>query len=98
MRFAALVLFAVLGGCVATAPTRPTRSETMHGPPPPPSDQHTAGGLLVPGPRASAEPAPAPDPSGKKVWVRGYWHWDGVRYVWVPGHWEPARPGYAWHR
>lgn len=20
------------------------------------------------------------------VWVPGFWHWDGVRWVWVPGH------------
>jgi len=99
MRLVALVLLAALSGaCVATAPARPTRSETMGGPPPPPSDQRTAAGLLVPGPKTGAEPAPAPDRTGRKVWVRGYWHWDGVRYVWVGGHWESAKPGYTWHR
>lgn len=99
MRFALLVPFVALcGGCVASAPARATRSETMHGPPPPPSNQQTAAGVLVPGPKRGAKPAPAPDPSGRKVWVPGYWHWDGVRYAWVEGHWEPAKPGYAWHR
>ncbi|HWU75347.1 MAG TPA: YXWGXW repeat-containing protein [Rhodanobacter sp.] len=28
------------------------------------------------------------------VWARGYWRWDGRRYVAVRGHWEVARPGY----
>ncbi len=28
------------------------------------------------------------------VWARGYWRWNGRRYVAVHGHWEPVRPGY----
>ena len=28
------------------------------------------------------------------VWARGYWRWDGRRYVAVRGHWETSRPGY----
>jgi len=28
------------------------------------------------------------------VWARGYWRWDGRRYVAERGHWEPVRPGY----
>ena len=28
------------------------------------------------------------------IWARGYWNWDGGRYVAVRGHWEPIRPGY----
>lgn len=28
------------------------------------------------------------------VWARGYWRWDGRRYVAVRGHWENARAGY----
>lgn len=30
------------------------------------------------------------------VWARGYWRWDGRRYVAVGGHWERARPGYRY--
>ncbi len=97
VRLLAFVLIA-LCGCVPAAPARTTRTEAMHGPPPPPSRQRTACGELAAGPHQDAEPAPPPDPSGKKVWVRGYWHWDGVRYAWVKGHWEPAKPGFAWHR
>ncbi|MFF7708901.1 hypothetical protein [Pseudomonas sp. NPDC007930] len=37
-----------------------------------------------------AEPAPRPG----YVWARGYWHWNGNRYVATRGHWEPVRPGY----
>lgn len=28
------------------------------------------------------------------IWARGYWRWNGRRYVAVRGHWEPARAGY----
>lgn len=28
------------------------------------------------------------------VWARGYWRWDGRRYVAEHGHWEVERPGY----
>ncbi len=30
------------------------------------------------------------------VWARGYWHWDGRRYVAMHGHWEQVRPGYRY--
>ncbi|EGH95360.1 Lipoprotein [Pseudomonas amygdali pv. lachrymans] len=30
------------------------------------------------------------------VWARGYWHWNGERYVPVHGHWEVERPGYRY--
>jgi hypothetical protein len=30
------------------------------------------------------------------VWVRGYYHWDGVKYVWVPGRWEAEKTPYRW--
>lgn len=44
---------------------------------------------------------PAPQPV--RVWVPGYWAWDGYRNVWVEGRWvlQPptvvyARPAPAW--
>lgn len=30
------------------------------------------------------------------IWARGYWRWDGRRYVAERGHWERARPGYRY--
>lgn len=30
------------------------------------------------------------------VWARGYWRWDGGRYVAVRGHWESARAGHRY--
>lgn len=30
------------------------------------------------------------------VWARGYWRWDGRRYVAIRGHWERVRPGYRY--
>lgn len=32
------------------------------------------------------------DPPPGAVWVPGFWHWDGFRWVWVPGRW--AFPGH----
>ena len=41
------------------------------------------------------EPPPPPmhevvisRPSRHHVWIGGYWHWRGGRYVWIPGHWD----------
>lgn len=30
------------------------------------------------------------------VWSRGYWRWEGGRYVAVHGHWEQVREGYRY--
>jgi hypothetical protein len=30
------------------------------------------------------------------IWSRGYWRWEGGRYVAVHGHWEPVREGYRY--
>ncbi|MEX6675714.1 YXWGXW repeat-containing protein [Pseudomonas sp. W2Oct36] len=38
------------------------------------------------------EPAPRPG----YVWSRGYWRWNGNRYVAEHGHWEAVRPGYRY--
>jgi hypothetical protein len=37
-----------------------------------------------------------PEPRPGYLWARGYWHWDGGRYVPVHGHWEVVRPGYRY--
>ncbi len=29
-----------------------------------------------------------PRPSSNALWLDGYCHYDGIRYVWQPGHWE----------
>ena len=52
-----------------------------------------------------------PPPRPGVVWRRGYWHWDGHRYVWVQGvyvrrpyadaRWVPehyVRTAYGWRR
>lgn len=60
-----------------------------------------------PAPREYVEvvaPQPPPEriieeePMGRPgyIWARGYWHWDGRRYVAVRGHWEPVRAGYRY--
>lgn len=35
-----------------------------------------------------------PPPRPGYVWARGYWHWNGQRYIVMHGHWEQGRPGY----
>ena len=48
-----------------------------------------------PPPPPLGEPEMAPAAPGM-VWVGGYWHWSGVKYLWIPGHWESAPMGYVW--
>ena len=38
------------------------------------------------------EPLPRPG----YIWSRGYWLWEGGRYVPVHGHWITERPGYRY--
>lgn len=40
--------------------------------------------------RGERGPRPAP-PAPGAVWVEGYCHYDGLRYVFVAGRWEPRR-------
>jgi len=83
-----------LAGCVAAAEQRPKSSEAAAGAPPP-DGERSAGQVLAQTPVAPPDEPFGPAPDAEHVWVRGYWHWDGVRYVWRPGRWERARPGYA---
>lgn len=46
-------------------------------------------------PAPVVEVAPAPVPG--RVWIAGYWDWNGYRYVWRPGYWVAARPGYRYY-
>ena len=48
-----------------------------------------------PPPQPLLEPQGAPSSPGM-VWVDGYWHWNGVKYLWIPGHWENPPPGRVW--
>jgi hypothetical protein len=80
-----LLLFA--SGCVIGRPARASLPEAAQGP----------SAAPVTGSPAISQTSP-PDgddvPSGKgkrgAIWVRGYWHWDGVRYVWERGRWESS--------
>jgi hypothetical protein len=83
-------------GCVLGTAARPTQQEARNGPPPPPDRPATAASGISRSPAAltTAEPKASIDPGGTRVWVRGYWHWDGVRYVWMPGRWEARSPAY----
>ena len=83
----------LLGACVAGAERRPTHAEAAAGAPPP--DGEPSAGQVLAETRLPPDDEPTgPPPDEHHVWVRGYWHWDGVRYAWRPGRWERARPGY----
>ena len=85
----ALSALGALGtACVINRPARPSLGESAQGPAAVP----VTGSPVVPqtGPDTD-EAAPGAPPKPDSLWVRGYWHWDGVSYVWQRGHWE--RPG-----
>ena len=61
------------------------------------------GGAVVTSGVAVSGPPPAPmnesrpaPPTGRVVWIQGYWHWTGMQYTWIPGHWEEGRDGAVW--
>ena len=31
-----------------------------------------------------------------RVWIPGFWYWEGHRHLWSDGHWEKARRGQMW--
>lgn len=40
-----------------------------------------------------------PPPGPRYVWIEGYQHWNGHRYIWVHGRWAmPPRPHAVWVR
>ncbi|MFC1641660.1 YXWGXW repeat-containing protein [Myxococcota bacterium] len=82
--------------CVFGARSQRSLAESRVEPPllPVPS---SAGALLI-GVRGQTEPRQAPPEFAAPddhLWVEGYWHWNGVRYVWVSGRWEPASVSYT---
>jgi hypothetical protein len=85
---AALSGAAVGCGCVAGAELRPSQAQAKSGPPARAAGA-SAGALLLAAPAAPDAGSPVTE-SGRR-WVRGYWHWNGVRYVYVPARLEPAR-------
>ena len=87
-RVALLTLSIAVSACVIGRSSRPTQIESAQGPLAPP----VTGAPVVP--QTLAEDSDAPPGPGKPgaVWVRGYWHWDGVKHVWVRGRWQMTAP------
>ena len=93
LRFAVLLALAgvtaVTAGCVVepAAPPRPV----VYAEPLPPGSM-----VKVVAPRAPPITVveQIPPPRRGYIWSRGYWQWDGTRYVAVRGHWEAMHPGY----
>jgi len=78
----------LLTSCVIGRETRPSAAESAQGALAPP----VTGSPIVPqtGPE-DAEPPPE-KLKQNAIWVPGYWHWDGVRYVWQRGRWQADVP------
>jgi hypothetical protein len=82
------VWLTLLSGCVIGRSTRPSVTESAQGPLAPP----VTGSPVVPQTSPEDGDAPPDPPKPGATWVRGYWHWDGVRYVWQRGHWQDDSP------
>ncbi len=86
---AALTALTLLAsGCVVEQPRRPVVVERE------PAMQRDYVEVIAPQapPMELVEVEPAP--RAGYVWARGYWHWNGHKYVAMHGHWEATRPGY----
>lgn len=75
----------LLAGCVVEPPV-------YH--PHPVVQQPVVEEVIAPQPPPVEVVEVAPPPRPGFIWARGYWHWNGQRYVAMRGHWEPVRPGY----
>jgi WXXGXW repeat (2 copies) len=82
-------LLALTSGCVVAV--RPAPVATVYSEP---------GEVVV----DAAPPAPLYETVGVSpgpgfLWIGGYYHWSGARWVWNRGHFErPPHPGAAWIR
>jgi hypothetical protein len=76
----------LIPGCVIGRASRPSATESAQGPLAPP----VTGAPVVPATLAENSDAPPDKPKPGAVWVQGYWHWDGVKYVWQRGRWRKA--------
>jgi WXXGXW repeat (2 copies) len=76
----------LLSACVIGRSERPSQLQAAQGPLATP----VTGSPIVPQmtPDNGEVPSPATPPTPDGVWVHGYWHWDGMRYVWQRGHWQ----------
>ncbi len=83
-----LALLSIAEACVIGRGSRASQSESAQGPLAP----AVSGAPVVPQTLAEASDAPAAPGKPGAVWMQGYWHWDGVRYVWQRGHyaWPPG--------
>jgi hypothetical protein len=79
---------AALSACVIDRPARPSLNESAQGPLAAPV---TGSPIVASNTPSTDEAAPERAKPGT-VWVRGYWHWDGVQYVWQRGHLETTLP------
>ncbi|HEX3777731.1 MAG TPA: YXWGXW repeat-containing protein [Polyangiaceae bacterium] len=86
LSLAAIATLLLSSSCVINRGSRASLTESAAGP----SNAAVSGSPVV---EQSSPPdgdsAPQAGRPGQ-VWVRGYWHWDGVRYVWERGRWEAA--------
>lgn len=86
-RIAGLVLLLLaVPGCIIGRSARPSLDEAARGPSAPP----VAGSPVVPLTTGADGDAKAEPARPHAIWMRGYWHWDGVAYVWQRGRWQTS--------
>ena len=92
IRLVALTALTLMAsGCVVEQPAPPHRHPVVVEEPAP-GPGYVEVIAPQPPPAVVIEEEPAPRPG--YIWARGYWHWNGHKYVAMHGHWEAARPGY----
>ena len=79
-----LVAAGLFPACVIGRSARPTSTESAQGPLAPP----VTGSPVVPAILAENSDAPPGNAKPGALWIQGYWHYDGVKYVWQRGRWE----------
>src|SRR5215831_5501060 len=86
-RLAGLIVSGLVpSACVLGTERPPSRIELARAPAEPGSTPIAATGTRVGCTSAREQPPPPPRPGA--VWIDGYCHYDGIRYVWEPGRWE----------
>jgi hypothetical protein len=90
-----LAVLVVLAGCTHSRRDR-FPDETVYVEQPPYAEPPQYVIVREAPPPGVVERRPTPPGQGL-IWIEGYWHWDGQRYVWRSGHWAvPPRGRAVW--
>ena len=89
---ALLSVLALASGCVVATRPAPVVYEQPGPPPAPPGEV-----IVTEDPPAPVYETVGVAPGPGFIWIGGYYHWNGGRWVWYRGHYaRPPHPGAAW--